>query len=119
MEEVNEELVEKEQEEPVTSILESAADASVFPATWTSVGAKVKENIGRRLQDAEGRVIATLGGRDVEVHLKNLRGRDVCLKERVTISTGISQPILCYGPLWETCGMGMEHGCAATGDVPP
>ena len=64
-----------------------------------SAGAKVKENGGRKLQDAEGRVIPTLGRRDVEVHLKNVRGRDVCLKEKVTISTGIFQPILCCGKL--------------------
>ena len=97
VEEINEEPVEEEQEEP-----DSGADAAIFPVTWMSDGAKVKENAGRRLRDAQGRVIPTLRRRDVEVHLKDLRGRDVCLKERVTISTGISQPILCYGKLMES-----------------
>ena len=62
---------------------------------------QVLENTGRKLQYAQGKVIPTLGRRDVAVRLKDLRGRDICLKERVTISTGISQPIFCYGKLME------------------
>ena len=33
---------------------------------------KAKESTGRKLQDAQGKVIPTLGRRDVEVHLKSM-----------------------------------------------
>ena len=76
-------------EEPssfTTIILDSGADAPIFPAGWLSAGTQVPRDDGpRRLQDAQGNVISSLGKREVEIFLR----------DRVT------QPILCYGKLME------------------
>ena len=85
-----------------TIILDSGADAPIFQASWISAGIQAHPDDGpRRLQDAQGNVIPTLGKRDVEVFLNDVAGKKICLRERVTISDRVSQPILCYGKLME------------------
>ena len=93
---------EFEEEEKVTIIIDSGADAPIFPATWKKSGVKVLEKEKRSgLQDAQGKPIPTLGRRDVEVLLRDDHGNVVKLRERVTISEAVSQPILCFGRLME------------------
>lgn len=54
-----------------------------------------------RLQDAQGSHIPTSGVRDVEVELMAADGRPVIFRERVVLSDKVSQPILCYGKLFQ------------------
>ena len=56
---------------------------------------------GKRLQDAQGNLIPTLGKRDIDIYFTDVGGRRVCLRERVTISDRVSQPILCFAKLLE------------------
>ena len=53
------------------------------------------------LQDAQGKPTPTLGRRDIEVLLRDDQGKVVKIRERVTISEAVSQPILCFGRLME------------------
>ena len=48
----------------------------------------------RRLQDAQGNVIPTLGKREVEIFLRDVGGKQVCLKERVTRQGHPAHPLL-------------------------
>ena len=92
----------EEPNSPTTIILDSGADAPIFPASWISAGIQAHPDDGpRRLQDAQGNVIPTLGKREVEIFLSDVAGKQICLKERVTISDRVTQPILCYGKLME------------------
>ena len=88
-------------ERPTSIILDSGADAPIFPASWIWAGEKVDHGGGHRLQDAQGNRIPTLGKRDITVELKDIHGERVQLRERVIISDKITQPILCYGRLME------------------
>lgn len=85
--------------DPVHIIVDSGADAAVFPSKW--LHSDSGEGAGRNLRDAQGNVIPTLGKRDVEIYVRDMTGRDVCLRGRVTISDMVNQPILCYGKLME------------------
>ena len=85
-----------------TIILDSGADAPVFPDDWLHHGSRVREAEGKRLQDAQGNTIPTLGKRDIDIYFTDVSGRQVCLRERVTISNRVSQPILCFGKLLES-----------------
>ena len=89
-------------EEKTAIIIDSGADAPIFPATWKEFGKQVVER-GKRsgLQDAQGRPIPTMGRRDIEVLLRDDQGKVVRIRERVTISDAVSQPILCFGRLME------------------
>ena len=85
----------------LTSILiDSGADTAVFPSNWMHAGITAGSQ-ARRLQDAQGNLIPTRGRRDVEIFLPDLHGNRVCLRERVTISDAVTQPILCYGRLMQ------------------
>ena len=88
--------------EPVAIIIDSGADAPIFPSTWRRSGRRVEGDDGRRiLQDAQGNKIPTQGKREVEVTLKDSHGRKVVFREKVTISDAVSQPILCFGKMME------------------
>ena len=89
-------------EEKTAIIIDSGADAPIFPATWKRSGKHVVEK-GRKggLQDAQGRTIPTLGRRDIEIFLRDDQGKVVKIRERVTISEAVTQPIICYGRLME------------------
>lgn len=87
-------------------LLDSGADATVFPATFLDAGSKVSGEV-TRLHDAQGGVIPVQDMRDVEIHLLDQHGKVVVLKERVAVSEHVHQPILCYGKMLE-CGWGIE-----------
>ena len=96
------EVDEDEEHEMVSIIIDSGADAPIFPSAWRSAGRRVGEDEGRKiLQDAQGNRIPTQGKREVEITLKHNLGRKVVFRERVTISDAVSQPILCFGKMME------------------
>ena len=96
------EVDEDEEHEMVSIIIDSGADAPIFPSAWRSAGRRVGEDEGRKiLQDAQGNRIPTQGKREVEITLKDNLGRKVVFRERVTISDAVSQPILCFGKMME------------------
>ena len=53
---------------------------------------------------------------DMEIRLKDISGRSILLRERVTISDKVNQPILCYGHLsqsgWGISGIFFSSGLA-------
>ena len=83
-----------------TILIDSGADSAVFPVSWSQAGQPVGGQ-QKTLHDAQGRRIPTQGVRDVEVHLMDVQGRPVILKERVMLSSSVTQPILCFGHLLE------------------
>ena len=81
-------------------LLDSGADASIFPASMSELG--VPSSVSPScLRDAQGCDIPLHGMKDVEVHLMDMHGHSVVLKETVALSDRISQPILCFGKLLE------------------
>ena len=87
-------------------LLDSGADATVFPAAFLGAGSKVTGEVSK-LHDAQGRVIPVQDMRDVEIHLVDQQGKVAVLRERVAISEHVHQPILCYGKMLE-CGWGID-----------
>ena len=83
-----------------TILLDSGADASVFPASMCELGTCSEVQMGN-LRDAQGRKIPLHGVRDIEVHLMDVQGKSVTLRETVALSNQITQPILCFGRLLE------------------
>ena len=51
--------------------------------------------------DAQGSEIPIESVRDMEVRLKDITGKTICLKERVALSSRVSQPIISFGHLLE------------------
>ena len=82
-------------------LLDSGADAAVFPAKFATAG-QASDFPATRLHDAQGRAIPVLGMRDVEVQLLDQNGKMVVIREHVAISDQIQQPILCFGKLLES-----------------
>ena len=81
-------------------LLDSGADAAVFPKEYATAG--LASNMpDLQLHDAQGRQIPVMGMRAVEVHLADETGRQVVLREHVAISSSVHQPILCFGRLME------------------
>ena len=83
-----------------TILLDSGADASVFPAEMCELGTCSDAVMGN-LRDAQGRKIPLYGMRDIEVHLMDIHAKSVTLRETVALSDQIAQPILCFGRLLE------------------
>ena len=86
-------------------LLDSGADAAVFPAKFATAG-QASDFPATRLHDAQGRTIPVLGMRDVEVQLLDQTGKMVVIREHVAISDQIQQPILCF---WQA--FGIRLGC--------
>ena len=87
-------------------LLDSGADASVFSLSLMEAGIPANDK-NTKLCDAQGRQIPIEGNRLVEIRLPTSSGRSILLKERVAISTRVSQPILCFGHLLEQ-GFGID-----------
>ena len=51
------------------------------------------------LQDAQGKKIQSYGNKDVDILMMTSEGQSVVLKEKVTFSDMVSQPILSFGRL--------------------
>ena len=87
-------------------LLDSGADAAVFPMQFAACGMDACET-SAKLHDAQGQVIPVQSMRDVEITLMDETGKLVLLRERVAVSPHVSQPILCYGRLLQA-GWGMD-----------
>ena len=91
------------------------ADASLFPGFMRELGEEAT-GCTPYLQDAQGTKIKTYGSKDVDIILWSTEGRQVILKERVTFSDCVSQPILSFGRLmksgWslDASSMCLTHG---------
>ena len=100
-----------------TIVIDSGADAPIFPGHMLKQGRKAR-GMSPYLQDAQGRAIRTYGHRDIDIELKAEDDRLVVLKERVTFSDVVSQPILSFGHLlrsgWSISG---EERCLVNGEV--
>ena len=100
----------------VSIIIDSGADAPVFPASMVHCGT---DHHGQEvsLQDAQGRKIPVLGQRSVSVLLEDVNGIEIELRDNVIFSNEISQPILSYGRLmdagWSICA---ETRCLRNGN---
>eukprot|EP00913_Durusdinium_trenchii_P032259 g30204.t1 len=95
-------------EEKVNVILDSGADASLFPGRLMDKGIPTS-GACPYLQDAQGTKIKTYGHSDVDIVMHAKDGREVIIKERVTFSDLVSQPILSYGRLLRT-GWSIDGG---------
>ena len=87
-------------------LLDSGADASVFPMCFASAGEPSCTG-NMKLHDAQGKQIPVAGMRDVEIALLDEHGRLVTFRERGAVSPGVSQPIICFGKLLEN-GWGVD-----------
>eukprot|EP00435_Cladocopium_sp_Y103_P015276 s4186_g3.t1 len=81
-------------------LLDSGADASVFPASMAGLGVQ-SDRPTSKLQDAQGNSIPVECMRDVELHLADTLGRSIVVRETVSVSHHIQQPIVCFGHLLE------------------
>ena len=98
----------EEEEEMINVILDSGADASLFPGSLMDKGIPTT-GACPYLQDAQGTKIKTYGHSDVDIVMHAKDGREVIIKERVTFSDVVSQPILSYGRLLRT-GWSIDGG---------
>ena len=89
---------DEQDEESLTIIVDSGADASLFPGHLMNKGKQVHE-VSPLLQDAQGTRIQTYGHKDIDIVLTSSEGRKVVLRERVTFCDVVSQPILSFGRL--------------------
>ena len=95
-----EEIPEGEYGEIQTILVDSGADAAVFPERFATAGMAAQAS-GLQLHDAQGRSIPVTGTRDLEIHLTDETGRRIVLQEQVAFSSFVQQPILCYGRLMQ------------------
>ena len=82
-----------ENEEVINVIVDSGADASLFPGHLMGKGKPVS-GVCPYLQDAQGTKIQTYGYSDVDIVMHSKDGREVIIKERVTFLDLVSQPHL-------------------------
>ena len=82
-------------------LIDSGADASIFPASLIGLG-KPAEGVIGKLCDAQGVEIPVDAVQDMEIRLKDISGRTILLRERVAISDKVNQPILCSGHLLQS-----------------
>ena len=93
-------------EELHSILIDSGADASIFPAYLLGKGQQVVDSVGK-LCDAQGVEIPIAAVQDMEIRLKDLTGRTILLRERVAVSDKVGQPILCFCHLLES-GWGID-----------
>ena len=91
---------DEESEHVHTILLESGADASIFPISLLGKGQPARGVVGR-LHDAQGREIPVEAVQDMQIRLRDISGKSVLLTERVAVSSMVHQPILCFGRLLE------------------
>ena len=87
-------------EEVHNILLDSRADASIFPASLLGCGKPAASSIGR-LVDAQGVEIPAEATRDMEIALQDMNGRLILLRDTVAVSDRVSQPILSFGKMLE------------------
>ena len=99
----------------VDIIIDSGADAPIFPASMIHCG---QEHHGQTyaLQDAQGRPIPLLGQRAIAVLLEDIHGAEIEVRDNVVFSNEITQPILSYGRLMDAgWSIDAERHCMRNG----
>ena len=86
----------------MTVIVDSGADASLFPGFMRELGEEAT-GCTSYLQDAQGTKIKTYGSKDVDIILWSTEGRQVILTEKVTFS---DNPLI-----WKAHEEWMVPGC--------
>ena len=81
-------------------LLDSGADASVFPMCFASAGEPSCTG-NMKLHDAQGKQIPVAGMRDVEIALLDEHGRLVTFRERGAVSPGVFSA---HHLFWQTFG---------------
>ena len=94
------EVSDDEHDETFSILLDSGADASIFPVSLLGRGRKSSQAIGR-LCDAQGTEIPVESVQDMEIRMKDSTGKVVILREKVAVSSAVTQPILSFGRLLE------------------
>jgi hypothetical protein len=87
-------------EELHSILIDSGADASILPLSLLDRGYAVP-GVAGKLMGPQGSEIPIESVRDMEVRLKDITGKTTCLKERVALSSRVSQPIISFGHLLE------------------
>ena len=95
-------------EEMFNILLDSGADASIFPVSLLGRGKQADGVVGK-LYDAQGAEIPIDAVQDMKIRLKDVSGSTVIFRERVAVSKHVSQPILSFGRLLE--GGRSINGC--------
>lgn len=93
-------------EEVHNILLDSGADASIFPASLLGRGRPAASSVGR-LVDAQGAEIPIAATKDMEIVLRDVTGKVILLRETVAVSDRVSQPILSFGRMLEN-GWGID-----------
>ena len=109
-----EEVPEGEYGELQTILVDSGADAAVFPERFATAGMAAQAS-GLQLHDAQGRSIPVMGMRDLEIHLTDETGRRIVLQEQVAISSFVQQPILCHGRSFDAARLGSQRNRSVFG----
>ena len=99
-EEVDEASGVGEELQTLKVIVDSGADASIFPGRLMG-NTRGDQVLGAalHLQDAQGKKIKSYGHKDVDIMMMTSEGQSVVLKEKVTFSDMVNQPILSFGRL--------------------
>ena len=87
-------------------LIDSGADASIFPRSLLGLG-KPSAGVSGKLVDAQGAEIPVDAVQDMEVRLQDVNGKCILLREKVAISDRVGQPILSYGHLLQS-GWGID-----------
>ena len=85
-------------------IVDSGSDAAIFPGKLMGSTRGGDQVLGAalHLQDAQGKKIQSYGHKDVGIVLMTSAGQSVVLKEKVTFSDMVNQPILSFGRLMKS-----------------
>ena len=101
-------------------IVDSGVDASIFPGELVRSTRGGDQVLGAalHLQDVQGKKIQSYGHKDVDIMLMTSAGQSVVLKEKVTFSDMVHQPILSFGRLmrrgWSIDG---QRQCLRNGNL--
>eukprot|EP00435_Cladocopium_sp_Y103_P063067 s2135_g24.t1 len=87
-------------------LIDSGADASIFPRSLPGLG-RPSTGVSGRLIDAQGTEIPIDAVQDMEVRLQDVGGRCILLREKAAISDRVSQPIISCGHLLQN-GWGID-----------
>ena len=85
-----------------TIIINSGPDVALFHFSMANHGeGELEFSTKTKVQDAQKNRILAGGAESVDISLRDLDGREALLKENVTFSSKVNQPLLCYGRLME------------------
>ena len=81
-----------------TVIVDSGADLSCVPLSYSKAGEKVAKAFSAQVRDAQGSKMKVAAQRNIQFRIVSRDGRPITLREKC-IATGVSQPLLSLGRL--------------------